>query len=140
MTFCIDLVSRTCRFQYDIHARRVQKRLVDGTSVGNFEKALAMITGQGDRQMESKCDFTDTMRLLSHRPLGVDREALGGKTVPDTEPGREVRHAPGKRPDEQLDWTHPGIRSPVLDRLIGDHGVTTGCDIEPRVAAAQGNV
>ena len=129
-----DVIGWTWRFDDDIHTGRPQKRLVDGAAMGDFEDTRAMIAGQSRRQTESQRDGADTVRLLGHRPLGVERQAFGGKPVPGAEPGHEERHAPGEGPDEQFDRAHAGVRSPVLDRLIGDHRVTTGRDIEPALS------
>jgi hypothetical protein len=80
-------------------------------------------------KMDSNIDTADTVWAFSHRPFGIDRQAVSANTVPPAELSDEVADTTGYRAHEQFNRTHSGILPSVLQRLIRHDSMFAAQDV-----------
>jgi hypothetical protein len=117
------------RVQLDGDIRCHGNGLVHRAAMRHFQESLSLLGSESMGQMDAEVDATDAMWSFGHGPFRIDAQPLTGNVVSRAKLPDEVGHAAGHRPDEQLDRTHPGILSAVVDRLIRDDSMLTARDV-----------
>ena len=108
------------RIQRDRDGQCTRDRLMDGTTMRDFQQPLFLLGWNSMGKMDGNIDPADTVRTFSHGPFRIDTQPIPRNIVSRTKLAYEVRHAARHGADEEFNRTHSGILPTILRRLIGD--------------------